>query len=98
MCCNFAHLEQIRISYCAHFARAFQISLRLLGAGMAAMVHAVYPDVFEKTASNTVKALHKEFTSANEADEADEADEPNANKAAKKTKPAAHGETRNELP
>jgi hypothetical protein len=45
-------------SYAQHAAFAARFSLRLFAAGSAALVHAVIPCLFEKTASRIIADLY----------------------------------------
>lgn len=53
-----AHPRTVEESYLEHFRFALWFSTRLLGAGLAALVHAFIPCLFEKTASTMIKAMH----------------------------------------
>jgi hypothetical protein len=57
-----AHPRAVDESYFEHAGVAFRFSVRLLGAGLAALVHAVVPSLFEKTASSMIKTLYHEMT------------------------------------
>lgn len=54
------HLDTVRESYLEHLCFAVQFGLRMMGAGLAAIVHAICPAVFEHTASRILFALHDE--------------------------------------
>ena len=63
---NFRLADQINqwffgsiVLYCQHARFAFGVSLRLFGAAFAALVHAILPWTFEKTASTIVADLHQ---------------------------------------
>jgi len=53
------HPRDVGESYAEHAAMASGFGLRLLLAGMACLVHAVFPFLFEKTGSRTIVALHE---------------------------------------
>ena len=53
-----AHPNSVDESYGQHFAFATRFGLALIGAGAAAIIHALIPCVFERTASTTVKRLY----------------------------------------
>ncbi|MEL7214742.1 MAG: DUF6356 family protein [Pseudomonadota bacterium] len=57
------HPASVNESYGQHFLFALRFSARLFGAAGAALVHAVLPFLFEKTASNMIKAMHHDLTS-----------------------------------
>lgn len=52
------HPGSVGESYRQHFGVAFGFALALLGAGFAALIHAVIPCLFEKTASTTIRRLN----------------------------------------
>ena len=53
-----AHPASVDETYFEHMAFAAKFSGALLAAGLAAMVHAVLPFLFEKTAGNIVRRLN----------------------------------------
>lgn len=61
--CFLSHPRAVDESYLEHAGVAFRFSVRLLGAGLAALVHAVIPCLFEKTASSMIKTMHSEIAS-----------------------------------
>lgn len=52
------HPATVNESYFEHFAFALGFGLKLLGAAGAALVHAVIPCLFEKTASRIIADLY----------------------------------------
>ena len=60
-----AHPESVGESYGQHFGVAFGFALALFGAGLAALIHAFIPALFEKTASTLPRGLieqvHRRF-------------------------------------
>ena len=46
--------------YLAHAGVALRFAVLLLGAGLAALVHALIPALFETSASSTIKKLHRQ--------------------------------------
>ena len=54
----FAHPETVEESYFEHMRFAGWFALRLLAAGGAALVHAVIPCLFERTASRLIAQMH----------------------------------------
>lgn len=58
-----SHPRAVDESYLEHAGVAFRFSARLLGAGLAALVHAVIPCLFERTASSMIKTMHSEIAS-----------------------------------
>lgn len=51
------HLDDAGLGYGAHMARAGGVGLRMIGGGLAALIHAVVPGLFTWTASRTVRTL-----------------------------------------
>jgi Family of unknown function (DUF6356) len=56
-----AHPRTVDESYLEHSAFALGIGLRLLQAGMAALVHAIIPCLCETTASRIVLAMNADI-------------------------------------
>jgi hypothetical protein len=54
----FDHPHSVNESYGEHFRFAMGFSLKLIGAGLAAMVHALIPCLFKTTASSAIKQMH----------------------------------------
>jgi hypothetical protein len=52
------HPRSVDESYFEHLLFAGGFALRLLGAGLAALVHAMIPCLFEKTASQMITQMH----------------------------------------
>lgn len=52
------HLDEVGETYGEHFAHAGGYGVTLLGAGLACLVHAVLPFLFERTGSDAIRALH----------------------------------------
>ena len=56
-----AHPRSVGESYLEHSGFAFRMALRLLGAGTAALIHAVVPCLCETTASRIIASMHSEI-------------------------------------
>ena len=52
------HPKSLGMSWAEHGAGAVVIGARMVGAGMACMIHAVVPAIFTETAGRTVISLH----------------------------------------
>ena len=52
------HPKSLGMSWAEHGAGAIVIGARMVGAGVACMVHAVVPALFTETAGKTVMSLH----------------------------------------
>ena len=52
------HLQEVGESYDEHFVHAGRYGLVLIGSGMACLVHAILPFLFEKTGSQCVSRLY----------------------------------------
>lgn len=57
-----AHPRSVDEDYLAHAGVALRFALLLLRAGLAALVHAAVPALFETTASATIEKLHREMS------------------------------------
>ena len=53
-----SHPQSVDESYGEHFAFALGFAARLFGAGLAALVHALIPCLFETTASRMIRQMH----------------------------------------
>jgi len=53
-----SHPQTVDESYGEHFLFALGFAMRLLGAGLAALVHAFIPCLFEATASRMICEMH----------------------------------------
>ena len=53
-----SHPRTVDESYGQHFAFACGFAARLFGAGCAALVHAIIPCLFERTASRMIREMH----------------------------------------
>jgi len=62
------HPASVGESYGEHFGVASRFGLRMIGGGVAALVHGVLPFLFTTTGSRTIEALHGEIV-AKRADE-----------------------------
>jgi hypothetical protein len=57
-----AHPREVGESYSEHFRMAAGFAFRLVGGGLACLVHALVPCLFQTTASRTVAQLHGSMT------------------------------------
>ncbi len=55
------HPASVGESYGKHFGVASRFGLRMIGGGLAALVHGVLPFLFTTTGSRTIEALHGEI-------------------------------------
>jgi Family of unknown function (DUF6356) len=53
------HPATVGETYGQHFQSALGYSISMIGGGLACMVHAVFPFLFEKTGSATIRSLHE---------------------------------------
>jgi hypothetical protein len=60
-----AHPHAVGETYGQHFVVALSYGLRLIGAGLCALVHAVLPFLFQKTASSSIKAMYADMMRRN---------------------------------
>lgn len=56
------HPHSVGESYLEHQRASLTVALALLGAGLAACVHAVVPALFRTTGSRTIARLHRQIT------------------------------------
>ena len=56
------HPKALGMSWAEHGAGAVVIGARMVGAGLACIVHAVFPGLFTETAGRTVKDLYDHTT------------------------------------
>ncbi|GGK35310.1 DUF6356 family protein [Salinarimonas ramus] len=54
-----AHPASVGESYVEHMGVAFSFGGRMLAAGLACLVHGIFPFLFTKTGSKTVTELHE---------------------------------------
>ena len=53
-----AHPASVNATYWQHARFAFGMSVKLFAAGGAALVHAIFPQMFETTASRIIREIH----------------------------------------
>jgi Family of unknown function (DUF6356) len=58
-----AHPHALNETYIQHLGHALGYSGRMFAAGFCALTHAIFPFLFEKTASTIVKKMYAEMTS-----------------------------------
>jgi len=57
------HPRSLGMSWAAHGAGAVVIGARMVGAGLACIVHAAVPALFTQTAGRTILSLHDHMVS-----------------------------------
>ena len=57
------HPRSVGETYHEHFGLAFRFGLAMLAGGLACLVHALFPKLFERTGSGTIKRLYAELIS-----------------------------------
>ena len=62
-----AHPRSVGESYLEHSGFAFRMAVRLIGAGAAALVHAIVPCLCETTASRIIMAMHSDSVARRQA-------------------------------
>lgn len=55
------HLDSVHESYAKHLCFAMSFGLRMIGGGLAAIIHGLCPAVFDRTGSNTLFKLYDEI-------------------------------------
>jgi len=58
-----SHPHSVDETYAQHLMFAGRFALRLFGAAFAALIHAILPFMFEKTASNLIRKMHHDIVS-----------------------------------
>jgi hypothetical protein len=71
-----AHPSSVGESYGEHFGVAGRFGVKLVAGGLACVVHAVLPNLFERTGSNTVKGLYSEMVARQPGNRRPAYDEP----------------------
>jgi hypothetical protein len=61
----FEHPRSLDMGWAGHGAGAVKVGFQLIGAGCAALIHAIVPGVFGETASNTVVRIHEHIQGLN---------------------------------
>jgi len=57
----YKHLDTVHEKYFEHLFFAFSFGLRMIGAGCAAILHGLFPAIFQRTGSQTIYKLHAEL-------------------------------------
>jgi Family of unknown function (DUF6356) len=57
-----AHPDALGETYFQHLGHAMSYAGRMFAAGFCALTHAIFPFLFEKTASNLIKQMYAEMT------------------------------------
>ena len=52
------HLDEVGESYGEHGGKAAAFGLSMIAGGLACLVHAVFPFLFERTGSETIRTLN----------------------------------------
>lgn len=55
------HLDSVHESYARHLCFAVCFGVRMIGGGLAAIIHGLCPAVFDRTGSNTLFKLYDEM-------------------------------------
>ena len=56
-----SHLDSVQLSYIQHLFRALRFSLFLSVAALMCFIHALFPFLFETSASRIIIKLHREM-------------------------------------
>jgi hypothetical protein len=56
-----SHPASVGETYPEHFGVATRFGVRMIGGGVAAILHGVFPFLFTTTGSRTIEALHGEI-------------------------------------
>ena len=71
------HPRSVGETYAEHFGIAFRFGLAMVAGGLACLVHALCPALFERTGSCTIKRLYAEMISRQPGDQRLAHQEPN---------------------
>jgi hypothetical protein len=52
------HLDEVGESYGEHMLQSGRFGLRMIGGGLACLVHGICPFLFTSTGSRTIRELH----------------------------------------
>jgi len=52
------HPQSVGETYFEHMGSAFGFGIRMLGGGIACLMHGIFPFLFTKTGSSTIALLH----------------------------------------
>jgi hypothetical protein len=63
------HPTAVGESYVEHFAVSSGVGMRMIRAGLACLVHAVFPFAFQKTGSSEIKRLHERIVANRSAEQ-----------------------------
>ena len=56
-----AHPQSVGETYSEHFGVAFRVGVIMIAGGLAALVHALMPKLFERTGGGVIKRLYGEI-------------------------------------
>lgn len=56
------HLEEVGESYGEHLATASRFGFRMIGGGIACVLHGIFPFLFSTTGSRVIRELHRGIT------------------------------------
>jgi len=56
------HLDESGLTYAQHMVRAVTIFFHLTAASLCVLIHAIFPFMFETTASDIMKTIQKKYT------------------------------------
>jgi hypothetical protein len=54
-----SHLEEANKNYFEHLSGAFLTTRQCFAAGTAALIHGIFPFLFETTASDTIRVIYR---------------------------------------
>ena len=55
------HLEDVHMNYTMHMSFAWMLALKLFLLSLTALVHGMFPSIFQQSVSNTINRLSDEF-------------------------------------
>jgi hypothetical protein len=63
------HPRSVGETYPEHFGVALRFGLAMIAGGLACLIHALFPRLFERTGSSAIKRLYTEIVSRQPGDE-----------------------------
>ena len=61
------HLDEVGESYGEHLATASRFGFKMIGGGLACLIHGIFPFLFSNTGSRTIRELHSGITKRQDA-------------------------------
>jgi len=56
---RFKHLDDVNMSYCDHFSRSCEFSIKFFVSSVKACIHSFWPDIFVTSTTDSIGELSK---------------------------------------